>query len=196
MKIVNAAPKDKDLLFVPDENLGAVGDGADRPADDVVEGQLLRARRVPARQRAEAAASNFPTRRWWFIPESLREVRDLADAVCSTEKMITYCKTESGEAIHHRDRIGHHPPDAEGMSGQGIPLRADVRRDARADGQLPLQRVQIHEDEHARKGARLHEKPRAAHRIAAGNPASARGCRLSGCWRFRRSRWRTPGDPG
>jgi quinolinate synthase len=28
-------------------------------------------------------------------PESLREVRDMADAVCSTEKMITYCKTES-----------------------------------------------------------------------------------------------------
>ena len=26
-------------------------------------------------------------------PESLREVRDLADAICSTEKMITYCKS-------------------------------------------------------------------------------------------------------
>src|SRR4051794_31683219 len=26
-------------------------------------------------------------------PERLREVRDLADAVCSTEKMITYCKS-------------------------------------------------------------------------------------------------------
>jgi quinolinate synthase len=26
-------------------------------------------------------------------PESLREVRDLADSICSTEKMISYCKT-------------------------------------------------------------------------------------------------------
>jgi quinolinate synthase len=26
-------------------------------------------------------------------PESLQEVRDLADAICSTEKMITYCKS-------------------------------------------------------------------------------------------------------
>jgi quinolinate synthase len=26
-------------------------------------------------------------------PESLREVRDLADAVCSTEKMVAYCKS-------------------------------------------------------------------------------------------------------
>ena len=30
VKIVEAAPKDKDLLFVPDENLGALGDGTDR----------------------------------------------------------------------------------------------------------------------------------------------------------------------
>jgi quinolinate synthase len=26
-------------------------------------------------------------------PESLREVRELADSVCSTEKMISYCRT-------------------------------------------------------------------------------------------------------
>ncbi|MEI2727408.1 MAG: quinolinate synthase NadA [Verrucomicrobiota bacterium] len=26
-------------------------------------------------------------------PEALREVRELADAICSTEKMITYCQT-------------------------------------------------------------------------------------------------------
>jgi quinolinate synthase len=26
-------------------------------------------------------------------PESLREVRDLADEICSTERMITFCKT-------------------------------------------------------------------------------------------------------
>ena len=30
-------------------------------------------------------------------PESLREVRDLADSVCSTEKMITYCKTSPAQ---------------------------------------------------------------------------------------------------
>ena len=42
-----------------------VGDGADGPADDVVEGQLLRARRVPARAGAGCASGNFPTRKWW-----------------------------------------------------------------------------------------------------------------------------------
>jgi quinolinate synthase len=52
----------------------------------------------------------YPEARIVVHPESLREVRDLADAICSTEKMITYCKdnpakqfvivTESG--IIHR----------------------------------------------------------------------------------------------
>ena len=35
----------------------------------------------------------FPDAKVVVHPESLREVRDLADAVCSTEKMISYCKT-------------------------------------------------------------------------------------------------------
>jgi phosphate transport system substrate-binding protein len=39
----------------------------------------------------------------------------------------------------------------------------------RADGPLPLQRVQIHEVEHARKGARLHEETVTARRITTGD---------------------------
>jgi quinolinate synthase len=35
----------------------------------------------------------FPDAKIVVHPESLREVRDLADSVCSTEKMITYCQT-------------------------------------------------------------------------------------------------------
>jgi quinolinate synthase len=35
----------------------------------------------------------FPDAQVVVHPESLREVRDLADEVCSTEKMITYCKS-------------------------------------------------------------------------------------------------------
>jgi quinolinate synthase len=35
----------------------------------------------------------FPDAKIVVHPESLREVRDVADAVASTEKMITYCKT-------------------------------------------------------------------------------------------------------
>ena len=34
VKIVEAAPKDKDLLFVPGRKSRRVGDGTDRPPDD------------------------------------------------------------------------------------------------------------------------------------------------------------------
>jgi len=92
VKIVNAAPLDKDLLFVPDENLGAwVMEQTGRPMTlwrgncyahvEFRRDSLLRLRQ------------SFPEAKIVVHPESLREVRDLADAVCSTERMITYCKT-------------------------------------------------------------------------------------------------------
>ncbi|MBM3876575.1 MAG: quinolinate synthase NadA [Verrucomicrobia bacterium] len=109
VKIVNAAPKDRDLLFVPDENLGAwVMEQTGRPMTlwrgncyahvEFRRDQVLRAR------------ASWPDAKIVVHPESLREVRELADAVCSTEKMITWCRqspakrfvivTESG--ILHR----------------------------------------------------------------------------------------------
>src|SRR5213594_5161117 len=92
VKIVNAAPKDKDLLFVPDENLGEwVMEQTGRPMTlwrgkcyahvEFRRDQLLKLRQ------------EFPDAKIVVHPESLREVRELADAVCSTEKMITYCQT-------------------------------------------------------------------------------------------------------
>jgi quinolinate synthase len=109
VKIVEAAPKDRDLLFVPDENLGAwVMEQTGRPMTlwrgncyahvEFRRDSLLRVKRA------------YPEAEVVVHPESLREVRDLADVVCSTEKMITYCRnspakqfiivTESG--IIHR----------------------------------------------------------------------------------------------
>jgi quinolinate synthase len=92
VKIVEAAPKDRDLLFVPDENLGAwVQEQTGRPMTlwrgncyahvEFRRDSLLRLRK------------QLPEARIIVHPESLREVRDLADAVCSTEKMISYCKS-------------------------------------------------------------------------------------------------------
>jgi quinolinate synthase len=93
VKIVEAAPKDKDLLFVPDENLGQwVMEQTGRPMTlwkgncyahvEFRRDQVLRLR------------EKFPDAKVVVHPESLREVRDLADAVCSTEKMILFCKTD------------------------------------------------------------------------------------------------------
>ena len=133
--------------------------------DDLVEGQLLRARRVPPRQSA-ALREQFPDAKVVVHPESLREVRDLADAVCSTEKMITYCQTDPAKQFMIVTESGIIHRMQKECPGKEFLCAPDIRRDAAADGQLPLQRVQIHEDEHAGKSARLHEAPRPADRTA------------------------------
>ncbi len=91
-KIVNAAPKDRDLLFVPDENLGqwvmeqtgrkmTLWQGNCYAHVEFQQENILKLR------------AQFPDAKVVVHPESLRAVRELADSVCSTEKMITYCKT-------------------------------------------------------------------------------------------------------
>lgn len=110
-KIVEAAPADKDLLFVPDENLGAwVIEQTGRPMT-LWRGNCY-AHVEFRRESLLRLRSAFPEAKVVVHPESLREVRDLADTICSTEKMISYCQsspahqfiivTESG--IIHRMR--------------------------------------------------------------------------------------------
>src|SRR6266571_3790456 len=92
-KIVNAAPRDRDILFVPDENLGQwVMEQTGRPmtlwkGNCYAHVEFRRDAILKLRQQ-------FPAAKIVVHPESLREVRDLADTVCSTEKMITYCKND------------------------------------------------------------------------------------------------------
>jgi quinolinate synthase len=92
-KIVRAAPKDKDILFVPDENLGQwVMEQTGRPMT-LWKGNCyahLEFRRDAILQLKE----KFPDAKVVVHPESLREVRDLADAVASTEKMVSFCKND------------------------------------------------------------------------------------------------------
>ncbi len=91
-RIVNAAPKDKDILFVPDENLGQwVMEQTGRQMT-LWKGNCY-AHVEFQREQVLAAKQQFPDAKIIVHPESLREVRELADAVCSTEKMITFCKT-------------------------------------------------------------------------------------------------------
>ena len=93
-KIVAAAPPDKDLLFVPDENLGQwVIERTGRPmtlwkGDCYAHVEFRRDRVLKARER-------FPDAKVLVHPECLREVRDIADVVCSTEKMVAYCRASA-----------------------------------------------------------------------------------------------------
>jgi quinolinate synthase len=92
VRIVEAAPRDKDLLFVPDENLGAwVMEQTGRPMT-LWRGNCY-AHVEFQREGLLRLKAEFPEAKVVVHPESLREVRDLADCVCSTEKMITWCKS-------------------------------------------------------------------------------------------------------
>jgi quinolinate synthase len=95
-KIVRAAPKDKDILFVPDENLGQwVMEQTGRPMT-LWKGNCY-AHVEFRRDALLKLKAQFPHAKIVVHPESLREVRDLADSVCSTEKMISFCKNDSAK---------------------------------------------------------------------------------------------------
>ncbi len=91
-KIVRASPRDKDLLFVPDENLGQWVMEQTGRSMTLWKGNCY-AHVEFRRDSLLKLRKQFPAAKVVVHPESLREVRALADAVASTEKMIDYCKT-------------------------------------------------------------------------------------------------------
>src|SRR5580693_8844516 len=97
-RIVNAAPKDKDILFVPDENLGqwvmeqtgrkmTLWQGNCYAHVEFTHASVTRIRR------------EYPDAPLVAHPECTRAVRMLADEICSTEKMVDYCKRSPASAI-------------------------------------------------------------------------------------------------
>src|SRR5271154_6023671 len=98
VKIVNASPKERDLLFVPDENLGAwvmeqtgrkmtLWQGNCYAHVEFTHAGVMRIRR------------EFPDAPLVAHPECTKAVRMLADEICSTEKMVDYCKRTPAQAI-------------------------------------------------------------------------------------------------
>ena len=97
-QIVEKCPKDKDLLFVPDENLGQwVMEQTGRPmtlweGNCYVHVEWTHAAITKIR-------SEHPDAPVVAHPECTKAVRILADEVCSTEKMVSYCRTTDSDAI-------------------------------------------------------------------------------------------------
>src|SRR3954471_508026 len=98
VKIVNAAPPERDLLFVPDENLGAwVMEQTGRPMTlwqgncyahvEFTHASIMRIRR------------EFPDAPVVAHPECTKAVRMLADEICSTERMVSYCRNSPAKQI-------------------------------------------------------------------------------------------------
>jgi quinolinate synthase len=98
VKIVNAAPKDRNILFVPDQNLGAwVMEQTARPME-LWKGNCY-VHVEFTRQSIERIRETCPGAPVVAHPECTHAVRILADEVCSTEKMISYCKASSAKSF-------------------------------------------------------------------------------------------------
>jgi len=98
VKIVQRVPADRNILFVPDQNLGAwVMEKTGRPMElwkgnCYVHVEFTRAS-------IERIHAEWPDAPVVAHPECTYAVRLLADEVCSTEKMISYCKASPAEAF-------------------------------------------------------------------------------------------------
>jgi quinolinate synthase len=90
-KIVRAAPADRNILFVPDQNLGAWVTERTGREMDLWEGNCYVHVEFTARSIARIH-EQYPDAVVVAHPECTYAVRMLADEVCSTEKMITFCK--------------------------------------------------------------------------------------------------------
>lgn len=98
VKIVHAAPADRPILFVPDQNLGAwVTEQTGRPMD-LWQGSCY-VHMEYTRDSIERAKRDYPDALVVAHPECPQAVRLLADEVCSTEKMVSYCKNSPAKAF-------------------------------------------------------------------------------------------------
>lgn len=112
VKMVEAAPKDRPILFVPDQNLGSwVMEQTGRKMD-LWQGSCY-VHVEFTRDSIHAIREQYPDAKVVAHPECTYAVRMLADEVCSTEKMVGYCRnspassfiivTESG-MLHRLER--------------------------------------------------------------------------------------------
>jgi quinolinate synthase len=98
VKIVESVPADRNILFVPDENLGAwVTEQTGRPMT-LWKGNCY-VHVEFTRQSIEKIRADFPDAPVVAHPECTHAVRLLADEVCSTEKMVSYCQASPADAF-------------------------------------------------------------------------------------------------
>jgi quinolinate synthase len=98
VKIVNRAPKDRNLLFVPDQNLGQwVIEQTGRPME-LWKGNCY-VHVEYTRKSIERIQAQYPSSPVVAHPECTAAVRMLADEVCSTEKMLSYCRDHPSDSF-------------------------------------------------------------------------------------------------
>lgn len=97
-KIVEQIPEDKDILFVPDQNLGQWVSKQTGRKLKLWPGSCY-AHVLFTVQSLEKLKTKFPGAPVVAHPECVETVRDMADEVCSTEKMLGFCRDHASEDI-------------------------------------------------------------------------------------------------
>ncbi len=97
-KIVEQIPEDKDILFVPDQNLGQWVSKQTSRKLKLWPGSCY-AHVLFTVQSLEKLKTKFPGAPVVAHPECVETVRDMADEVCSTEKMLGFCRDHLSEDI-------------------------------------------------------------------------------------------------
>ena len=91
VKIVQAAPADRNILFVPDQNLGAWVTEQTGRKMDLWRGSCY-VHVEFTRDSINRIKAEYPGAVVVAHPECTHAVRLLADEVCSTEKMVSFCR--------------------------------------------------------------------------------------------------------
>lgn len=97
-KIVRSAPPDRNILFVPDQNLGAWVTERTGRKMDLWQGNCYVHVEFTARSISKIR-EEYPSALVVAHPECTYAVRMLADEVCSTEKMVKFCKESPAQEI-------------------------------------------------------------------------------------------------
>ena len=98
VQIVSQIPKNKEILFVPDQNLGQWVMGQTGRKMKLWPGSCY-AHVLFTKESIERCRMQYPTAPVVAHPECIESVRDLADEVCSTEKMVRFCKENESDTF-------------------------------------------------------------------------------------------------
>lgn len=97
-KIVERVPSDREILFVPDQNLGQwVSQETGRPMQ-LWPGSCY-AHVLFTFNALKTLKDQFPNALIVAHPECVKTVRDFANEVCSTEKMVHFCKESPADSF-------------------------------------------------------------------------------------------------
>jgi len=98
VKIVEKVPADREILFVPDQNLGQWVARQTGRKMRLWPGSCY-AHVLFTVRALEKVKAEFPDAPIVAHPECVETVRDMADEVCSTEKMVHFCKATPAKDI-------------------------------------------------------------------------------------------------